>query len=106
MLTMVIISILRDIEYFQSRLAKIDGFQDAGDYLSGIVKSKDIKYPSAQAQSPPPAQAQAQAQAPAPAPTPSPDIKADTPSPKGSPDLQKQVGSGSPGMNEESNGSS
>lgn len=33
---------LRDIEYFESRLGKIDGFEDVGEYLANIVKSKVI----------------------------------------------------------------
>lgn len=34
---------LRDIEYFESRLGKIDGFEDASEYLTDIVKSKEVK---------------------------------------------------------------
>jgi vacuolar protein sorting-associated protein 54 len=36
---------LRDVEYFQSRLGKIDGFEDAAEYLTNIIKSKEIKSP-------------------------------------------------------------
>lgn len=34
---------LHDVEFFQSRLGKIDGFGDAGEYLTTIIKSKEIK---------------------------------------------------------------
>jgi vacuolar protein sorting-associated protein 54 len=43
---------LRDIEYFQSRLGKIDGFEDASEYLTNIVKSKEIKSAAAPAATP------------------------------------------------------
>ncbi len=36
---------LRDVEFFQSRLGKIDGFEDAGDYLVKIIKSNKILAP-------------------------------------------------------------
>ncbi|KAK0727923.1 Vps54-like protein-domain-containing protein [Lasiosphaeria miniovina] len=60
-------SMLRDVEFFQSRLGKIDGFEDAGDYLLKIIKSKDIRKPSP-APTPAPASAPAATEA-APAPT-------------------------------------
>jgi len=34
---------LHDVEFFQSRLAKIDGFGDTAEYLKGIIKSKEVK---------------------------------------------------------------
>ncbi|GAO17852.1 hypothetical protein UVI_02011480 [Ustilaginoidea virens] len=34
---------LRDVEFLASRLCKIKGFGDAGDYLTAIVKSKAVK---------------------------------------------------------------
>ncbi|KAK3308597.1 Vps54-like protein-domain-containing protein [Chaetomium strumarium] len=43
---------LRDVEFFQSRLGKIDGFEDAGEYLVSVIKSKQISAPP-----PPPASA-------------------------------------------------
>ncbi|KAK3378519.1 Vps54-like protein-domain-containing protein [Podospora didyma] len=55
-------SMLRDVEFFQSRLGKIDGFEDAGDYLLSVIKSKDFKVST---QAPAPA-------APAPVPVPVP----------------------------------
>ncbi|KAK3944967.1 vacuolar protein sorting-associated protein 54 [Diplogelasinospora grovesii] len=33
-------SMLRDIELFESRLGKIDGFEDAGEYLRSIIKNR------------------------------------------------------------------
>ncbi|KAK4105080.1 Vps54-domain-containing protein [Parathielavia hyrcaniae] len=36
---------LRDVEFFQSRLGKIDGFEDAGGHLVNIIKSKKIAAP-------------------------------------------------------------
>ncbi|KAK4179494.1 putative vacuolar protein sorting-associated protein 54 [Triangularia setosa] len=33
---------LRDVEFFQSRLGKIDGFEDAGEYLFQIINSKTV----------------------------------------------------------------
>lgn len=38
---------LQDVEFFSTKLGKIDGFGDAGTYLADIVKSKDVK-PAAQ----------------------------------------------------------
>lgn len=34
---------LRDMEFFASRLGKINGFGDTGDFLANIVKSKEVK---------------------------------------------------------------
>lgn len=39
-----------DINYLNSRLAKIEGFGDTGDYLLNVVKSKKVESPP-----PPPA---------------------------------------------------
>ncbi|KAK3325399.1 Vps54-like protein-domain-containing protein [Apodospora peruviana] len=44
---------LRDVEYLQSRLGKIDGFEDAGDHLVNIISRKEIKAPPAPASSSP-----------------------------------------------------
>lgn len=41
---------LRDVEFFKTKLQHIDGFGDTGDYLMGIIKSKQVK-----SASPPPA---------------------------------------------------
>ncbi|KAJ9151578.1 Vps54-domain-containing protein [Coniochaeta hoffmannii] len=38
-------SMLRDIEHFETRLRDLDGFEDAGEYLRGIVKSKEVAQP-------------------------------------------------------------
>ncbi|KAK4127633.1 Vps54-domain-containing protein [Parathielavia appendiculata] len=50
---------LRDVEYFQSRLGKIDGFEDAGDHLLNIIKSKKIVTPEPVTATAPPAPAPA-----------------------------------------------
>ena len=34
---------LHDVDFFQSRLSKIDGFGDTGDYLKGIINSKEVR---------------------------------------------------------------
>jgi len=34
---------LHDVEFFQSRLSKIDGFGDAAEFLKGIIKAKQVK---------------------------------------------------------------
>lgn len=34
---------LRDVEFFSTKLGKLDGFGDAGDFLAGIVKAKEVK---------------------------------------------------------------
>jgi vacuolar protein sorting-associated protein 54 len=53
------VRMLRDVDFFQSHLGKIDGFEDAGDYLVSVIKSKQISAPP-----PPPT--------PPPAPAPQP----------------------------------
>ena len=34
---------LRDVEYFSSKLGNLDGFGDAGDFLAGIVNAKEVQ---------------------------------------------------------------
>ena len=34
---------LRDIEYFEAKLSKMDGFGDTADHLKSLVKAKEIK---------------------------------------------------------------
>lgn len=68
---------LRDVELFQSRLGKIDGFEDAGDFLVKTIKSKKVVAPepvpeAAPAPAPAPAPATAPTPVPAPAPAPAP----------------------------------
>lgn len=41
---------LRDIDHFETRLGNLDGFEDAGEYLRNIAKSKEVASPE-----PPPA---------------------------------------------------
>ncbi|KAG5940631.1 hypothetical protein E4U53_007555 [Claviceps sorghi] len=36
-------SMLRDVEFFSAKLGKIEGFGDAGSFLTDIVKSKDVR---------------------------------------------------------------
>jgi len=62
-------SMLGDVEYFESRLSRIDGFEDAAEYLSNIIKSKEIAAPP-----PPPS-------APSTTTSPPPDEKEDAASP-------------------------
>ncbi|KAK0673990.1 putative vacuolar protein sorting-associated protein 54 [Cercophora samala] len=33
---------LRDVEFFESRLSRIDGFEDAGDHLLNVINSKTV----------------------------------------------------------------
>jgi vacuolar protein sorting-associated protein 54 len=54
---------LRDVEFFQSRLGKFDGFEDAGDHLMNIIKSKKITAPEPVPEPAPPAPAPAPAAA-------------------------------------------
>ena len=56
---------LRDVEFFQSRLGKIDGFEDAGDFLVKIIKSNKILAPEP---------------VPEPAPPPTPSVAVPAPS--------------------------
>ncbi|KAK4149450.1 vacuolar protein sorting-associated protein 54 [Chaetomidium leptoderma] len=86
---------LRDVEFFQSRLGKIDGFEDAGDYLVNMIKGRKISAPSP---------------APTPEPAPSPPPPPAQPVPEASsegengeksveeqsPELQAQVGTTAP----------
>ncbi|KAL2269730.1 hypothetical protein VTJ83DRAFT_1914 [Remersonia thermophila] len=45
---------LRDIELFRTRLGKIDGFEDAGDYLASVIRSKMVTAPPPPSPPPPP----------------------------------------------------
>ncbi|CCE27734.1 related to VPS54-subunit of VP51-54 complex,required for protein sorting at the yeast late Golgi [Claviceps purpurea 20.1] len=36
-------SMLRDVEFFSTKLGKIEGFGDAGDFLADIVKAKEVR---------------------------------------------------------------
>ncbi|KAL2207750.1 Vps54-domain-containing protein [Sarocladium strictum] len=38
-------SMLADLDLFSTKLGKLDGFSDAGDYLKGIVQAKEVKTP-------------------------------------------------------------
>ena len=58
--------LLREAEYFEQKLGKIDGAGDTGAYLVNIVKEKNV------AAAPPPAPVSKPAQAPATAKSPSP----------------------------------
>lgn len=50
---------IRDVEYLQSRLGKMDGFEGVGEYLIDIIKSKVVKSKTT-VPTPPVAAAQAQ----------------------------------------------
>lgn len=65
MLMISVNRLLRDAEHYETKLGKIDGAADTGQYLIGIVKEKTIVAPAAlappatpvpgpQAQTPPP----------------------------------------------------
>ncbi|KAG5957297.1 hypothetical protein E4U57_001869 [Claviceps arundinis] len=36
-------SMLRDVEFFSTKLGKVEGFGDAGDFLTDIVKAKEVR---------------------------------------------------------------
>jgi vacuolar protein sorting-associated protein 54 len=38
---------LKDLELFSSKLSKLEGFSDAGDYLVGLVQAKEVEGPQA-----------------------------------------------------------
>ncbi|KAI3396111.1 hypothetical protein diail_442 [Diaporthe ilicicola] len=55
-------SMLRDMQLFKSKLEHIDGFGDTGDYLVGIINSKQVKSaspPPSESRSPPPSETKA-----------------------------------------------
>ncbi|KAL2133646.1 hypothetical protein VTI74DRAFT_2002 [Chaetomium olivicolor] len=60
---------LRDVEFFQSRLGKIDGFEDAGEYLVNIIKGKQISAPPPAPPAPAPAPSEPSPVSPTPATT-------------------------------------
>jgi vacuolar protein sorting-associated protein 54 len=72
---------LRDVEFFQSRLGKIDGFEDAGEYLVNIIKNKRVL-----------ALPPAPAPEPEPEPAPSPPPAAATPPPPAESPTEAQEG--------------
>ena len=43
---------LRDAEYFKTRIGGLDGAGDAGDYIVNVVKEKSIPRPTALLQEP------------------------------------------------------
>jgi vacuolar protein sorting-associated protein 54 len=43
---------LRDIDHFETRLGNLDGFEDAGEYLRNIAKSKEVARPEPPAAAP------------------------------------------------------
>ncbi|KAK4237984.1 vacuolar protein sorting-associated protein 54 [Achaetomium macrosporum] len=63
---------LRDVEFFQSRLGKIDGFDDAGKYLVNVIKSKQISAPAPPPPAPQPASSTTTTTTPSPSTSPSP----------------------------------
>lgn len=95
-------SMLRDVEYFQSRLSKMDGFEDAGEHLTNIIKSRGVKPPTAPPALPtpsepaaPPTPAASEPPAPAESAT-SPPVTSSTPTPQpseeSSAELRAQIG--------------
>jgi vacuolar protein sorting-associated protein 54 len=93
---------LRDVEFFQSRLGKIDGFEDAGDYLVKVIKNKQvIAPPPLPAPAPEPAPSPPPAPEPAPALSPPPAVEATNEAEdckksggEHSPELEAQVATG------------
>ncbi|KAK4453285.1 Vps54-domain-containing protein [Podospora aff. communis PSN243] len=85
-------SMLRDVEFFQSRLSKIDAFDDAADHLFKIIRSREVKSsaPPAAAPAPDPPTPSP------PEPTPAAETAPATPDEKGeeklSAELRAQVG--------------
>lgn len=51
---------LRDMKLFKAKLEHVDGFGDTGDYLVGIINSKQVK-----SNSPPPSETKGEDKAPA-----------------------------------------
>lgn len=49
---------LRDFEFFKSKLQHIDGFGNTGDYLIDIIKAKQVK--SASPPPPPPSESKSE----------------------------------------------
>lgn len=49
--TNIRLSMLRDMKLFKAKLEHVDGFGDTGDYLVGIINSKQVK-----SASPPPSE--------------------------------------------------
>jgi len=83
---------LRDVEYFQSRLSKIDAFDDAAEHLLKIIRSREVK-----SSAPPvPTPSAAPPAISSPIPTPIPESVPATPremsGEKQSAELQAQIG--------------
>jgi vacuolar protein sorting-associated protein 54 len=51
---------LRDAEHFKSKIGGLDGAGDAGDYIVGLVKAKNVPKPKLPVPEPAPAEAPAQ----------------------------------------------
>ncbi|KAK0651914.1 Vps54-like protein-domain-containing protein [Cercophora newfieldiana] len=78
-------SMLRDVKYFQSRLSKIDGFDDTTEHLLSIIHSREVKNTPAP---PPPASPPPK---PTPAAKPAPATPDENSDEKQSAELQAQV---------------
>jgi vacuolar protein sorting-associated protein 54 len=50
---------LRDAEYFKTRIGGLDGAGDTGDYIVNLVKEKNVPKPKAPAPLPPPEKVEA-----------------------------------------------
>lgn len=95
-------SMLRDVEYFQSRLSKMDGFEDAGEHLTKIIKSREVKPPAAPPAPPTPSEpaappTPAASEPPAPtesaaSPTATSPMPTPQPSEESSAELRAQIG--------------
>lgn len=60
---------LRDVELFRSRISKLDGAGDVGDYVFGIVEGKDLADKALQPANP---HAKGETEPPKPSPSPQP----------------------------------
>ncbi|KAK4227103.1 vacuolar protein sorting-associated protein 54-like protein [Podospora fimiseda] len=59
-------AMIRDVQFFQARLGKIDGFEDAADYMLKVIRNKEVL------QAPEPVTAPSSSLAPPPTPSPAP----------------------------------
>lgn len=46
-------SMINDVDFLKSRLGRVDGFGDTGDYLNKIIKAKEVKKAEVKEEQPP-----------------------------------------------------
>ncbi|KAK3997592.1 vacuolar protein sorting-associated protein 54-like protein [Cladorrhinum sp. PSN332] len=93
---------IRDVEFFQSRLGKIDGFEDAADYLLKVIRNKQVlqppePVPAPSSLAPPPTPSPAPPTPTIPSSSSSDDGGGKKPSENAAPEEQQQNGGGSEG---------